>query len=208
MPPNNRPWERAARRNRDDRKQLALRTRILIVCEGAKTEPNYFKRFPVAEVFDVEVIGTGRNTDSLVEDAIRRRNRAESDGQPFNEVWCVFDRDSFTPQNFNRARQIAFNEHIRTAMSHEAFELWYLLHFNFHDAGISRKTYGDRLTQALNQKYLKNMPNIYDLLIGRQADAIRNATTLLNRYPRWNPEAHNPSTNVHQLVQRLNELAE
>jgi hypothetical protein len=52
------------------------------------------------------------------------------------------------------------------------------------------------------------MPNAYALLAEHQATAIRNATTLLRRYSPWNPEAHNPSTNVHVLVQRLNELAE
>jgi len=203
--PLNRPWQRRTHR---ERRELALRTRILIVCEGTKTEPNYFRCFPVAEVFDVEVIGTGRNTLSLVEEAIRRRDIADNDRRPFNEIWCVFDRDSFTADNFNRARLVAQNQHIRTAVSNEAFELWYLLHFNFHDAGIPRRTYADRLTVALEQPYQKNMPNIYDLLVGRQEVAIRNATTLLNRYAPWNPERHNPSTNVQLLVQRLNDLAE
>ena len=203
-----RAWERSNRRGREDRGGLVPRTRILIVCEGAKTEPNYFRCFPHAEVFDVEVVGTGHNTDSLVEEAIRLRDDAMCEGRLFNEVWCVFDRDSFTPQSFNRARQIARNERFRTAMTNEAFELWYLLHFNFHDAGISRKTYGERLTVALGREYKKNMPDAYDLLLARQSDAIRNAKTLLNRYAPWNPEAHNPSTNVHLLVERLNELAE
>ena len=206
--PLDRPWSRSPRRGRDERAQLAPRTKILIVCEGTKTEPNYFSGFPVADVYDVEVIGAARNTDSLVEDAIARRDRAERDGMPFNEVWCVFDRDSFTPHNFNRALQIARNEHIRIAVSNEAFELWDLLHFNFHDAGISRRTYCDRLTVSLGQPYRKNMPNAYALLAEHQANAIRNATTLLRRYSPWNPEAHNPSTNVHVLVQRLNELAD
>lgn len=207
MPPK-RPWEQSSRRGRDQRRKLTPRTRILIVCEGAKTEPNYFRRFPVAEVFDVEVIGAGRNTDSLVEYAMARRDQAETDGQPFNEIWCVFDRDSFTAQNFNRALQLARNEHIRTATSNEAFELWYLLHFNFCDAGITRDTYGERLSRVLGQPYAKNMPNIYELLIPKQPTAIRNATNLLNRYSPWNPAQHNPSTNVHHLVERLNALAE
>lgn len=207
MPPN-RPWHRSSRSGREQRASLTPRTRILIVCEGAKTEPNYFRCFPVADVIDIEVVGTGRNTDSLVTQAIQRRDRAETDGRPFNEVWCVFDRDSFTPHNFNRALQLAQNEHIRTATTNEAFELWYLLHFNFHDAGISRATYAERLTRALGIPYAKNMTDIYERLLERQPAAIRNAATLLKRYAPWNPERHNPSTNVHHLVNRLNELAE
>ncbi|MDR1283942.1 MAG: RloB family protein [Opitutaceae bacterium] len=150
----------------------------------------------------------GLNTDSLVGEAIVQRNQAVDRGEPFNEVWCVFDRDAFTAQQFNRALQIARNEKIRTAVSNEAFELWYLLHFNFHDAGISRKTYQRRLTAVLGQTYRKNMDGIYGLIFSRQPAAIRNARKLLTRYAIWNPESHNPSTNVFELVERLNALAE
>jgi len=207
MPPS-RPWDRSSRGGREQRAPLTLRTRILIVCEGAKTEPNYFRRFPVADVIDIEVIGTGFNTDSLVTHAGVLRDRAEAEGRAFNEIWCVFDRDSFTAQNFNRALQLAQNERIRTATTNEAFELWYLLHFNFHDVGISRATYAERLTRVLGISYAKNMADIYERLLERQPTAIRNATALLKRYAPWSPERHNPSTNVHQLVTRLNELAE
>jgi hypothetical protein len=37
------------RGSRNAVEQLALRPRILIVCEGAKTEPNYFRSFRVCE---------------------------------------------------------------------------------------------------------------------------------------------------------------
>lgn len=43
------------------------RDRILIVCEGEKTEPQYFEGFGLT---NETVVGTGRNTDSLVEYAI------------------------------------------------------------------------------------------------------------------------------------------
>jgi hypothetical protein len=42
--------------------------RFLIVCEGEKTEPNYFRTFPEnPEVYDaIDIYGTGYNTVSLV----------------------------------------------------------------------------------------------------------------------------------------------
>ena len=43
----------------------SAKQRILIVCEGKKTEPNYFKSFPITSV-KVEIFGDGFNTKSLV----------------------------------------------------------------------------------------------------------------------------------------------
>jgi len=200
-----RPWDRPAETRRMNR---APRTRVLIVCEGAKTEPLYFKGFPLADVIDFKVVGAGSNTVSVVQEAINLRDAAYRADKPFNEAWCVFDRDSFKAERFNLACQLAQQKHIRTALTNEAFELWYLLHFHFHDVGISRATYSDRLTKILGFKYEKNNPKMYELLLEKQPDAIRNAKKLLTRYPRWNPECHNPSTSVHKLVERLNELAE
>ena len=47
--------------------------RFLIVCEGEKTEPNYFRKFPKnPEVYDsIDIRGTGYNTVSLINEAIR-----------------------------------------------------------------------------------------------------------------------------------------
>jgi len=49
---------------------------------------------------------------------------------------------------------------------------------------------------------------MYDRLLTRQPDAIRNAQTLLDSYgPAHNPEKDNPCTTVHLLVQELNQYA-
>ncbi len=53
-------------------------------------------------------------------------------------LWCVFDKDSFSDDNFNQAKKLAENNNIRPAYSNEAFELWYLLHFGYHQAATSR----------------------------------------------------------------------
>jgi len=46
--------------------------RILIVCEGEKTEPNYFKAFPANPVvYDgVDIKGIGNNTVFVVNEAV------------------------------------------------------------------------------------------------------------------------------------------
>lgn len=98
-----------------------LRERFLIVCEGGKTEPNYFKSFRVPKNV-IDIYGLGANTTSLVEEAIKLKNK---DGG-YDQVWCVFDRDSFPKQNFNAAISSAKAQGIQVAYSNEAFELWYL----------------------------------------------------------------------------------
>jgi len=174
------------------------------VCEGSRTEPNYFQRFRVnTEVVDLDVVGLGNHTLSLVQctcELMRQDNYAQ--------VWCVFDRDSFPAERFNEALNQARRRGIQVAYSNEAFELWYLLHFDYHNAALSRTRYQRMLTQRLGKPYRKNARDMYDLLKERQPEAIRNARRLLDSYgPDHNPERDNPSTTVHQLVEELNRCA-
>ncbi|WP_445172198.1 RloB family protein [Microcoleus sp.] len=181
---------------------------FLIVCEGEKTEPNYFRSFPVdTKVIKLDIEGKGRNTNSLVEKAIELKNDTESDEK--DRFWCVFDRDK-NPKNpndsqkFNVAITLAINNGIDVAYSNDAFELWYLLHFHFYNTGISRQRYQNMLTKLLEHEYKKNSETIYEELKGKQQDAIKHAKRLLQEYDRPNPETDNPSTTVHLLVEELN----
>src|SRR5712691_5351267 len=84
------------------------------------------------------------------------------------------------------------------------FELWYLLHFHYYDAAMSRADYGNMLNNLLGMQYRKNRDDMYDLLRSRQVDAMRNAKRLLEQYNPSNPALDNPSTTVHLLVEELN----
>lgn len=179
-----------------------LRARFLIVCEGEKTEPEYFKRFPVASA-QVEVIGEGYNTISLVERAIQLRQERDF-SEETDQVWCVFDKDSFSAYNFNTAIQRAKQEGIMVAYSNEAFELWYLLHFDYHDAALDRHQYIEKLTIYFKQKYHKNDRRLYEKLLDRQPVAMRNAQTLYANHTN-SPANDNPSSTVFLLVEALNE---
>jgi len=180
-----------------------IKKNFLIVCEGTKTEPKYFQCFRVPKkVFDV--VGLGANTESLVEKAIKIR---DNESTSYDEVWCVFDRDSFPAQNFNNALALAESNNIHIAYSNEAFEIWYLLHFNFHDTATSRTQYKTMLTDRLGFPYQKNDPAMYDHLLHLQEAAIRNAKKLFKSYANHRPSLDNPSTTVHDLVQKLNKYS-
>ena len=187
---------------------------ILIITEGVKTEPNYFKAFRVHNI-DVEIIGTGRNTVSLVEEAKqlaeeKKEARAREFGIRVKDVtmtvWCVFDKDSFPSGNFNGAIQAAEGQGFKIAYSNEAFELWYLLHFNYYNTGITREQYIEKLSDLLEFKYEKNDEFMYNVLFENQWKAIQNAKKLLACYCSENPNANNPSTTVYKLVEYLNEF--
>jgi RloB-like protein len=172
--------------------------RFLIVCEGTKTEPNYFRSFGVPKVV-IDIEGLGRNPTKLVEYAIDRRSEDD-----FDQVWCVFDRDIWTIQDFQQAFKLAIQNKIQIAYSNEAFELWYILHFQFLNTAISRSDYPKKLSGLMGKPYAKNSREMYDELFDLQATAIANADRLLQEYPKPNPVTDNPSTTVHLLVQQLN----
>lgn len=179
-----------------------VRQRFLIVCEGAKTEPNYFRSFRVPKnVAEIHIQGVGENPSKLVE---RAKNLKVQEN--YDQVWCVFDRDSWTPEDFNNALEKAKTEKFKVAYSNEAFELWYILHFEFLNTGISRKDYCKKLTSLLGYKYQKNRETIYDELFEKQPVAILNAENLLKLYNPNIPAKNNPSTTVHLLVQELNKF--
>jgi hypothetical protein len=178
---------------------LEPRQRFLIVCEGERTEPNYFRQFRVPKsVVAVDVIGLGYNTISLVEKTI-----SLSEEEEYDQVWCVMDRDAFPAEDFNNALRVADARGIRIAYSNEAFELWYLLHFHYYQTAISRHDYVLKLSSLMGKRYEKNSTSMYELLNSKQETAIKNAKRLLGEYNPCRPEKDNPSTTVHLLVEEL-----
>lgn len=191
LPEQGTPMQKRAIQTRE------LRPRFLIVCEGQQTEPNYFKSFRVNA--NVEVVGTGRSPRAIVEHAQTLRRQ-----QDYSQVWVVFDRDSFPAEEFNAAIEQAHRLGIGTAYSNQAFELWYLLHFDFHDTALSRQQYQEILTSRLGFSYRKNDREMYQRLQKYQAQAIRNAQKLLEQYQPHRPADDDPCTTVNLLVQELN----
>ena len=177
---------------------------FLIFCEGERTEPNYFKKFKIDRRF-IRVFGTATNTVSLVKKAIQEVKNAKKEDIIYDQVWCVFDKDDFLDANFNNAISKATANKIRVAYSNEAFELWYILHFDYLDSAISRAQYIPILSAKLGKKYEKNSETIYEELLSKQKDAIRNAKRLYaEKNNTANPSKSKPCTTVFMLVEELN----
>lgn len=192
----------------------------LIVCEGTKTEPNYFealrKKLSGGEGDKVVVVGAQDNTLGIVDRAraeIELRNK--SDNPPYYHVWLVFDRDSFPADDFDNAIAAAAEEdarfksegdmifpHWHAAWSNEAFELWYLFHFQENIGGaLSRDRFKELLNAHLGFKYQKNAPDMFERLLPNVGEALKRAERAFARWPVEVPfHERNPATAVYQLV--------
>jgi hypothetical protein len=186
-------------------KTRETRKRFLIVCEGEKTEVNYFKAFTVPKKIEVTV--------SLVEKAIKMIDNLKKDDS-FDQIWCVFDKDNCSKEQFNQAEGLAKQKNIKIAYSNEAFEIWFILHFQYLDIATSRSEYLTILTNQMQkygllnkkEKYAKNREDMYEKLKPYQRTAITNAAKLIQDRDeaKKHPFDANPSTTVQELVQELN----
>lgn len=211
--------KRKARQAKDLKRRKARRdpyAKVLIVCEGEKTEPHYFnglKDHYGLNSANVEVSGeSGSDPVSVVTHA-RQRYREERDaGDAFDRVYCVIDRDSHA--NY----QMAVDQINRgtpkdtwfTATSVPCFEYWILLHFNYSTRPYERTQRNSPCAQVIEElrqylpNYAKGKGDLFGQLFGQLEHAKHNASRSL----RTAEENHtdNPSTRVHELVEFLQNI--
>ena len=203
--------ERTRKEKHDKKRKVATRKvhlNYLIVCEGERTEPNYFRALVGgrnSRVLDVNILGEGQSTCRLVNTAIEEREKSMIE---YDRVWVVFDKDDFT--DFNEAIALANSNGIGAAWSNESFELWYYLHFQYLDTPITRAQYIDALNREIrkyepNYTYQKNDKSTFAILnqYGNLEFAIHSAKRQESIYHDTNYAIHKPCTKVHHLVQEL-----
>lgn len=196
--------------------QLPPRRYYLIVCEGQETEPNYFRalcrELPKEMAQLITITGEGRNTLSLLEKAEQYvEERRKTNLPPYYHIWLVFDRDSFEPSDFDNTiksieKKYKKTERWHSAWSNEAFELWYVLHFQKATGGsLARSQYGAILNEKLHIEYKKNDNDMFERLKPYMCDAIKNAEQALKKQKAENKPYHeqNPATTVHLLIKDL-----
>ena len=183
-----------------------IKQSFLIVCEGEKTEPDYFKAFRMTAA-TIKAVGQAMNTMTLVNKAISIREADKMRKRIYDQCWVVFDKDDFPAKDFNQAIQFAQKNGFRVAYSNQAFEYWFLLHYNLYTGSIHRNQYKDMLTKLTGMPYNKSDGYgavMYNILLSRQQHAISNAETVLQEISHGNPAEEESSTTVHNLVLELN----
>jgi hypothetical protein len=184
---------------------------FLIVCEGERTEPNYFNYFknflPKDLVKTINVEGEGDNTINIVKKAIALRDIRKKDVllPDYDEVWAIYDKDDFPATRYNSAISLARRENIESGHSNQSFELWYILHFQFLQNELHRSDYITTLSKILKFKYEKNDINAVKALFakGKVKRAITWAKALEAKHKGSTPANSCPYTRVYVLVERL-----
>jgi hypothetical protein len=186
---------------------------FLIVCEG-QTEEVYFKSFPVLTA-TIQSVQTGSSNMALVDAADHYRRMGS-----YDEVWCVFDFDvdlmiQGQGEDFNRAIRKAMERGYNCAYSNDAFELWFVLHYQYLDQQQHRQFFYQLLSNHWGINYSREgktyafSKTIYRLLSSdpksSQQTAIANARRLLALHDGKPCHLQNPVTTVFLLVERLNE---
>lgn len=206
-----------ARRAESHRRKMATRPqykRFLIICEGEKTEPNYFRGLrkslglnPMNVVIDD--IKHGLDPISLVEYALEEYRK----DRDFDYVYCVFDRDKHTKYDAAidkiRSTRLKGGHSIDAITSIPCFEFWILLHFTYTTRSFCAA--GNDSNCALVMSDLKQHIPGYekgamDVFIGddRLETAIKRAKQLEEFHKTSGTD--NPSTKIYQLVEHLREL--
>ena len=209
----NKPWIKK-RQNRAIKSKLEYH---LIICEGTKTEPNYFKSMKEKITkqnrnrLAIEIKGKGKGTTNLLQYAIKKVQKSPN---YISNVWLIYDKDDFTDKSFNEVQEkcIEINKQEETIYnpiwSNESIETWILLHFIKFDIPISRNNCIKKINQNFAQrnlgKYKKNDEDLYDKLSPYLSTAIQNAKWLDSKSENKLPSEMNPCTRVYKLVELLN----
>lgn len=202
------PPRRDSLRRRSPR--IEPRPRILVVCEGAKTEPSYFADLSREEEVRLVVVleKAAGAPKSVVERAVMMKRDADRNAERHNDtllrydqVWCVFDVDAHP--KLQEAQQQARKNGIQLAVSNPCFELWFVLHFQEQNAHVHRhdiqRTCRDHLKGYRKQASYADLREHYD-------KALERAARLDERHARDGQPGANPSTSVYRLTELLRSL--
>jgi hypothetical protein len=228
--------KRKAIRTAQLRRKEAMRTgkeTVLIICEGEKTEPNYFKallrylsldnRLRLGEIL-VDDRKSGLDPSRLAEYAKKLFFDKRDQGITYDRVYCVFDRDCHTryaaackeidgqPLTEKRAGKIRRLAEMTAITSLPCFEVWLLFHFVQSSAPFSasgKRTPCERVVDKLVEypgfeHYRKGDGKAFENTRDKLETAMKNAERI------WNQKAangDNPSTRVFELVAYLKQQA-
>lgn len=222
MARDNSPKERQKKQLERKQGRRASYDRILIISEGSKTEPNYFREIRAAyrlHTANVEVrpseLGTAPIQVVQYAQDLFISGDSHKNIQPraFEKVFAVFDRDSH--ESYHQA--LALAESLNGKLKNDAkqlitfqaiasvpsFELWLLLHFEDVLAPLQRDEVFRRLRQYI-PNYEKGANNTFANTSQAIAIATERAERLAERFSaHTDPE---PFTAIVELVQLLTKL--
>jgi hypothetical protein len=189
--------------------------RILIVCEGEKTEPNYFKEIrQEARLSSTDIrIMHSQGTQPL--QVVSFAEEEFKKDRCFEKVFAVFDRDDHTTYNNAIAKAEALSSSkklvndegkrvvFKAIVSVPCFELWLLLHYADIQFCFHRREILQRLRTHITN-YEKGQNGIYKLTQGFLTVATERAENLRAQFP--SRDGEDAYTDVDELVDILRSI--
>lgn len=190
---------------------------ILIVCEGKKTEPLYFrglKRLLDLRRVEIEIKGEMTDPISVVGQSLQQRRKRTKRALSvprvtrYDVVWCVFDVEIPPRPHLAQALAKAKKNGLKVALSNPSFEFWYLLHYKKTTALMQQPHHVLEALRRCYPGYTKNDPAVIAKLFPLTEHAIQNAKLVLKEKGCGEDLTDcNPSTHVHRLVEHLSQIS-
>lgn len=188
--------------------------KVLIALEDTKSARLYFKKLVKDKGLSGDIAFAdhcGTDPNNVVQAII---NDSKAKNTTYERMWAVIDVDSYKKSQVNGAIQRAKELDICIAVSNECYELWILLHFipisAHHDRVELNKKLDFHFLKNFKKEYSKSSEDVYELIIGKQKEALSNAKKLMISHlqdkGRISPYDENPLTTIYQLVEYLNAL--
>lgn len=188
---------------------------VLVVCEGGKTEPEYFqglRKVLRLSSANITVVPShyGNDPVSVVRYAIDTHKQEK---ESYDRMYCVFDRDGHAnyEQALDRVNHIRLRKgKLEAITSVPCFEIWVLLHYEYTAAPYAAaggKSACDRVIESIRihlPQYEKALAGVFEKLHARIDRAIAHAERLSNE--NRETRSDNPATRVHELVNYLRSL--
>lgn len=221
--------KRAPRKNNELERKPATKTplaKILIVCEGLKTEPTYFTEFInhyellTANVIDVTG-DCGSSPMCVVRKAKELQAETNGKGAPYDEIYIVIDKDAHTDyaSALDAIRRAKPSKVWFTINSVPCFEFWLLLHYKLTTKAYKNlpgNSSGNQVLRELKKHikgYEKGDKGIFLKTLKSLEQRKLDLNQIIKRAKQCNTAAFssdtdNPTTMVYKLVERLLTLNE
>lgn len=212
------------RRSRDRRARKLTRPkparepydRVLIVCEGTKTEPLYLREVVDSlELSSANISITGANGSSpisVVNHATDLNEQERVRGGEYDRVYCIIDQDSHA--SYDAALRVVESIRPRNVFfvisSVPCFEYWVLLHFEYTTQAFVRTGRHSPCESVIARVkthlpgYSKGAGNLYDAIGANTEVAIERAVRANRDGLRAGTD--NPSTKVGSLMKYLHDI--
>lgn len=201
-----------------NKRKLIAPERHLILCEGTKTEPNYFQEIKnridnkYRGRININIIPTKKGRLNLLNQAIEMVKSSKAN---YDHIWLVYDKDDFNKDEFdNTVYKIEAmnekNEDIKyhALWSNQCIEVWFLLHFIDLKVDVCRDEYIDKINESWKKcgicgSYTKNDIQIYNKLEKYQDIAVKRAKKIIDENKDKTPSHIAPASKIYEIIELL-----